>query len=300
MNTSSDNVSSHTAKPLLAALTRLLIPLVRLLIHFGISYPYLIQLLKNIYVDVAERSQAPASGKTPSDSHISLITGVHRKDVRRLRHSVEMESVPSKSTSISAQLIAHWLAEKLYTNSEGTPLPLPRLAQADSIISFEGLVKSVSKGDLRPRVVLDELLRQDIVRIDEQDRVHLYQEAFIPKQGMDEKSFYFGKVIHDHLAASGANLIACDQQQPAPHIDRCVYYDGLSPSSIDILNREIEDQGMQLLKSINRKARALQKTDSQCENANQRINLGVYFYHCEEEPSPLTDSTNDSDETQNK
>ena len=69
---------------LLLALRRLLRPLVNLLLRYQVTYPFVSRLLKEVYVEVA---LADLSGEIdrPTDSRVSLLTGVHRKEVRRLR-----------------------------------------------------------------------------------------------------------------------------------------------------------------------------------------------------------------------
>ena len=67
-----------------APLARLLRPLVRLLIRSGITFPALIDLLRELYVNVAE-NEFPLPDKAQTDSRVSLLTGIHRKEVRRLR-----------------------------------------------------------------------------------------------------------------------------------------------------------------------------------------------------------------------
>ena len=73
------------ASSLVAALIRLLRPLVKLLLYHGITYPFLADLLKSVYVEVADR-EFPVEGKKQTDSRVSLLTGVHRKDVKGLLH----------------------------------------------------------------------------------------------------------------------------------------------------------------------------------------------------------------------
>ena len=65
-------------------IARLLRPLVRLFIRCGLTFPALSDLLRELYVNVAEYDFA-LSGKEQTDSRVSLLTGIHRKEVRRLR-----------------------------------------------------------------------------------------------------------------------------------------------------------------------------------------------------------------------
>ncbi|MGB8275288.1 MAG: DUF6502 family protein, partial [Alphaproteobacteria bacterium] len=62
---------------LVAALRRLLRPLVRLLVAEGIPFMYFTNLLKGVFVDVAVE-EFRIKGKEQTDSRISLLTGVHR------------------------------------------------------------------------------------------------------------------------------------------------------------------------------------------------------------------------------
>lgn len=253
------------------ALTRLLRPLVKLLVHYHISYPYLIQLLKSVYIEVAERD-IPHPPKTLTDSRITMLTGVHRKDVRRLRDTSEESADTGKHIALGAQVASAWLTMPEYVNRAGEPRPLFRLA-TEGEPSFESLVESASKQDLRARSVLDEWLRLGVITIDSDNKVHLRAEAFIPAEGFDEKAYIFGMTQHDHLAAAVHNLLG---EQP-PRLDRCVYYNNLRPDSVDKLNALIQDEVMTMLKLVDRKAREIQRRDSGKTDATERFTLGVYF-----------------------
>src|SRR5918992_596982 len=95
---------------LIAALRHLLRPLVRLLTSQGVTYPMLADLLKQIYVDVAVQHFG-LKGDPPTDSRVTLLTGVHRKDVKRLRESASGapagEAMP-QLVALGAQLAAAW------------------------------------------------------------------------------------------------------------------------------------------------------------------------------------------------
>ena len=95
------NQAGMESPVLLKALDTLLRPLIKLLLSFQITYPQLINILKSIYVDVAE-SDFKVNGRRQSDSRITLLTGVHRKDVKRLREETETsEFKPVTASNIS-------------------------------------------------------------------------------------------------------------------------------------------------------------------------------------------------------
>jgi hypothetical protein len=186
------------------ALRQLLRPLVRMLLAQRVTFPVLANLLKSVYVEVAEKDFV-LEGKAQTVSRLSLLTDIHRKDVKRLREEpLEADMTPS-SVSLGAQLVARWTGMSLYLDAAGHPVALTRLESDSAGPSFEGLVSSVSK-DIRSRAVLDEWLRIGVVELDGDDRVRLRREAFVPDDDYDEKARYFGLSLHDHIVTAVRNL----------------------------------------------------------------------------------------------
>ncbi|TCJ13033.1 hypothetical protein EZJ19_10735 [Parasulfuritortus cantonensis] len=262
--------ASHPA--LVQAVQRLLRPLARLLMSFGMDFPAFANLAKAVFVDVAARD-FPSEGGAITDSRVSLLSGVHRREVKRLRAESLQHQAPPPAVSLGARVIARWCAENAFLDHRRRPAPLPRLASAGGEVSFESLVAGVNK-DIRPRAVLDEWLRLGVARLDEDDRVHLAEEAFIPARGLEEKMFYFGKNVSDHLAAGVHNLAG---QTPA-FLERCVYYDGLSDESVEALRELTRELAVSALQEVNRQALRLQQQDADRQGAKRRMTFGTYFY----------------------
>lgn len=264
------DATPHTA--LVRAVRRLLRPLVRMLVGHQITYPLLSSWLKAIYVEVAD-DEFGLPGRSQTISRVSLLTGVHRKDVKRLRSEVpDSEAVPA-AVSLGAQLVARWTGVAEFQDPDGHPLPLPR--QADSGPSFERLVESVSK-DIRPRVVLDEWIRLGVAQIErsgDEECVRLNTEAFVPESGFDEKAFYFGRNLRDHIATAAQNLAGGSPSL----LERSVYYDDLAPHSVRELRELSEAKAMEALQAVNRRALELQAQDVGRPEARHRMNFGVYF-----------------------
>jgi hypothetical protein len=268
---------------LLSALQHVMRPLVRLMLKKGVTYTRFADLLKEIFVDVAER-EFRLDDKPPTDSRISLLTGVHRKDVRRLRaKTVGEDAALPEIVSFGAHLVSVWLNHSPFCEQPGRPLPLARLASMGGECSFEALVAQVSK-DIRARVVLDEWLRLGVVRIDDQDCVHLETMAFVPQKGFDEKAAYFRHNLHDHACAAVHNLTETGE----PFFERSVHYDSLSAWAVSHLREAVEVEGMQVLNGLNLLAADLEERDVPPPNSRQRITVGLYFYT---EPSPPAVST---------
>jgi hypothetical protein len=277
---------------LVAALVKILRPLVRLLMSHGITLPYCSNLLKEIYVEVAEQDFT-LHGKSQTDSRISLITGVHRKDVRRMRSVEKSDTPPPSAVSMGAQVIATWVSEKKYTDASGAPKQLPIRGSGGRKRSFEELVATVSRQDLRPRVVLDELLRLGIVEVTDDEIVVLKVDAFVPNSGFDEKAHYFGQNLRDHIAAAAHNL----GNEQTKFLERAVSYHNLSDADVIKLKALAEDLAMDALKAVNSRARQMQRRSQTKLRANHRMNFGAYLFSEAVDDNPVSrDADSNSDD----
>lgn len=284
MTENPDSTPGGPPPRLVAAISKLLRPLVHLMLSHQVTYPQLIAMLKAIYVDVAEK-EFQVNGKRQSDSRINLLTGVHRKDVKRLRAEARETSAPPTTASTGAQLIAHWLGDPEFTDDNGKPLPLA-VKEDSGKGDFQSLVEKVCKQDIRPRVILDEWLRLGVAHI-ENDKLVLDTGAFTPDKGFDEKVFFFGKNIQDHIAAGTHNLLGL---KPS-YFDRSVYYDKLSQQSIKELGELANTLGMQALTEMNKAALNHQEQDSKNpEQASYRMNFGVFNFNAEVIADPDDDN----------
>lgn len=267
------------------AMKRVFRPFVKLMLANNLTYTFIIDVIKALFVEVAEQEFSPQE-KRLTDARISLMSGVHRKDVKRLRElQPDVEDVMPENVSLGAQLVALWNANPKYLNAEGMPKPLARFSSANTEESFEGLVRSLST-DIHPRAVLDEWLRLGVARIDADNYVHLTTDMYIAHEGFEEKVYYFGHNLHDHAQAAISNVMnsGADESQPS-FLERCVHYDTLSAESVNEITALAKKLGMRNLREINKFADILAQTDAKKPDANMRMTYGIYYYY---EQTPAT------------
>ena len=270
----SQNGYTKTQTALIKAVKMLCRPLVRLLIEKGMTFPQFRELIKELYVDVADK-QFSLDGKTPSDSRVFVLTGVHRKDIKRIRQNAD-QNIPTitSSASLSGEIIARWSSMPEYLDNKEKPRELPKNTKDDQP-SFEKLVSSVSK-DVRPRVILEEWLRLNIVRLKD-DHVILNKSAFVANKEFKEMAYYLGHHIHDHMASCVSNILG----EESPMLERSVYYACLSENSIQQLRSIADKKGNELLQQLNKQAVKLYDADKQNDDATYRMRLGVYWHQAQ-------------------
>jgi hypothetical protein len=268
---------------LVRPLKRLLRPLVRLAILSGITFPVLAELLRGLFVEVALNDvlQDPAA---KTDSRVSLLTGVYRKEIHRLRQEEDLEEGVPEIITTGSQVIGRWLGSKAYTDKSGRPRDLLRQRPPGGGASFEALVESVTT-DIRPRAVLDDFLAQGLVSLTPEGKVQLNRAAFIPAQGRAEQLYFFARNLHDHAAAAVANIIT---KGGPVFLESSVHYDRLDEQSAAHLAALAQEAGRRVLLEVNRAALDLTGPgpgpEPQPGQMLQRVNFGLYLYTGDDKP----------------
>lgn len=249
--------------------------LARIAIEAGVTAPVAHRLMKEALVETAEDSFT-LEDKRVTDSRISVLTGVHRKDIRAFRDAevAAQRAEAVSKPSILSTVIGRWLADPVYANEDGTRRALPR--QSDDGPSFDALVEQVTS-DVRPRTLLDELVRKGSVVFDKPtDTITLTDSALIGGASIDDGLYFLERNVGDHIAAVAENMLA--EPGKAPLVERAVFYNKLTPEAVDSLQALSREKGIALLQEINRAALELQTGSNTSPDADERFRFGVYFY----------------------
>ena len=249
------------------AMRSILRPLARLAVARAFPLPAFVQMLKEVLVEAAADELAER-GEKPTQSRLSVLTGVHRRDVRTLMDGRHRGGHPDEPVSRAETVVGRWLGDPAYQDYQGRPLPLPRFGPAPS---FETLAWDVSK-DVRPRTLLDELKRLGCVRYDENgDTVHLDVAAFIPTADETAMLAMFEANLADHASAAVSNL-----RGRGPFLERAVYYTHIPKPAVDVLEEKARAASMDLLEALNADALAAQREAGTARL--ERFRFGVFFY----------------------
>lgn len=253
---------------LLNVVRKVLRPLVNLCLSQGVTYPMLLEELKRVFVDVAEKD-FPLGNKPQTDSRITLLTGVHRKDVHRIRAEVG-QPAPIKP-NLSSQVISHWVSGSGFQDGKGQPLRLRKTIADGAERSFEYLVAQVSK-DIRSKPLLDEWLRLGAVRIDDEGGIELVSSAFVPSGDFEQTAGFLAMNVHDHLAAAVSNI---NNTQPK-FFERAAFTEGLSLEQVSAVKALVDTEGMAFLRKVN--DQNIHYSAQPHSETNYRLNVGVYVY----------------------
>lgn len=270
-------MSDHPAdRPalLLRTVTLLMQPLARLLVANGVTYTLFAQAMKRVFLDAAEKELA-AEGKRITDSALSLLSGVHRKDVRALTSDTPP---PPRTATLASQVTTAWISQPEYLDADGRPRPLP-MRTADDAPSFERLSQAVSK-DFHARSVLDELVRLGVVELNDGTVRLVLDHGFLPARDLHEMARYLAANAADHLAAGGANFAAARRGERTPFMEFALWGDELSAQSVHDLQQLAQQQWMSAMKKVRNAAEARSVEDARLPPAAlHRFRFGAYFFH---------------------
>jgi hypothetical protein len=259
----------------LTAALRVMAPLVELLLREGVTYPRLANALKKTFLDAAPGVLESSSARV-NDSSVSTLTGIHRKDVRHWRSAGE-PLPPAKTFGAAMEVYTRWASHPPYCDTKGRPRSLDRFGGPGS---FDGLAASVSN-DVGSHALLQELIRLGIATLVETDsdpgggKVSLCVDAFIPKEGAAEMLQLFADNVGDHLASAAHNLSGTN----APMLEQSVFANSLRPESVAAMNTLARQLWSSAFHDIVRDATALSDQDRGQSGADQRVRIGMYFYH---------------------
>jgi hypothetical protein len=244
----------------------LMAPVAEWMLRHGVAYPLFAEMMKGVFLEAA-RAELERGGSRPTQSALSLLSGVHRKDVRTFE-AAPAESKPVPRPPLSAQVFTRWLTDRRYRLASGKPRPLPRTGEGRS---FESLCRELSS-DVHPRTVLDELLRLGHVALDD-ERVVALAPSFVPAPRLDEMTALFSASAADHIAAAVSNITL---ERPK-FLEQSIYADGLTAASIEHLHAASRVAWSKAFEAIVTQARARVDADS-ATDGDQRMRFGVYFY----------------------
>lgn len=267
--------SEDTKTHFVGSLRRVLRPIVRQSIRFGVSYAAFARLLKRLYVEVADEDFA-LPFKRQTDSRVALLTGITRKEIASLRaRRAEGEALPDVEDSLATYAIGRWMAGPPYAAASGAPLRLTYESDDPSIPSFSGLVRSLAV-DIPVRAVLDELIRLGSVALHEDGEVELVREAHIPSADIE--------AVLGVLGADPAELyttIAHNIDDPAhPWLQRKIAYDNIGSEGLETLRAESRKESEAFVRRINRllSSHDRDRHPDSPGGRRSRVSVGIYYF----------------------
>lgn len=262
---------NNPAQQVLAkAVLRLLRPLVRILLRNGIAYDSFNELARQTYVKVAFEDFRP-EGKKQTISRVSALTGLTRKEVKRLHELPQAEVVEVRQRyNRATRVISGWLNDKRFQTPSGEAAVL-HLDETEP--SFARLVKDYS-GDIPTKAMLSILEKAGTVRV-EDGKVVLVRHAYIPGNDSTEKLNILGTDVAELIGTINHNL----EHPEDPRFQRKASSNTMAADAVEEFRTLMSKKSMQLLEELDAWMTAHEVDPGKTpDEQTQRISVGIYYY----------------------
>jgi hypothetical protein len=256
--------SAENAALALREAATLMAPVALWLLRHGASYPAFADMLKGVFLDAARKELDHGAGE-PTQSALSTLSGVHRKDVRAFAEKANT-ALGHARVPLSSEVVMRWLTHARYRGANGQPRSLPRTGATRS---FEALCRELSS-DVHPRTVLDELLRLGQVALDG-ERVAIVSN--VPVAQLDKMNAQLSSSAADHIAAAVSNVTTNSPK----FLEQSVFADGLTQDSIELLHTCARQLWSGALDQIVPQTRECVDADAHVDG-DRRVRIGMYFF----------------------
>jgi hypothetical protein len=262
------NIHSILAK----SVSRLLKPLIRLLLRQGIAYGTMAEWVRQTYVDAATE-ELKVQGQKPTITNISSITGLTRKETKRL---CELDDTEADAANLrfnrAARVITGWKSDREFHNNKGQPADL--LLDAPDYSSFALLVKRYS-GDMTTVSMLEMLRKAGCIEVSD-DRIRLIKDAYIPEgaTASADKITILGNDVAELITTISHNLSAPADQL---RFQRKVFHTALDSEHLATFKQLAAEQSQQLLEDLYQWLEQHQ-LPSNSQGDSHTVALGIYCH----------------------
>ena len=254
-------------------------PIAKILLRFGIGFNEFSDIAKTAFVDVAT-AEYGLRGRPTNISRVAVMTGLTRKEVRRVRGKIDdgTSSFSVKSTPLSG-ILHKWHSEEDFLDSEGRPAVLAFAGEGNT---FSSLVKRFG-GDIPPGAMRTELKRVGAIQENEDGNLQVISRIVHPAEQQEK---LITSVIHGlyPLAATIAHNLDPNREGPTwAQIN--AYSQSIRKSDLPRLRRISLDRLTDIAQSFDDLFIAyenLQESEGPDSDNNNIVSVGVFYFEAKD------------------
>lgn len=270
----------------LSALLKALRPIARFLMKSGIGYREFAEISKSAFVDVATADYG-LRGRPTNISRVAVMTGLTRKEVKRLREKIAAGNQVDMARVIPpAEILSRWHSDHDYLDSAGRPL---KLDFDGSTPCFAGLVKKYG-GDIPPGAMRTELKRVGAVTEDDRGQLTVQVKDFRPIEKEDQIRRALALAVYGLALSVNHNLSAGPEEK---WVERLAFSTRIRRGDSARVRRISQDRASELVESVNDLFSAYETIygDDEPESESTTVGVGVYYFESTDQDADFARST---------
>ncbi len=248
-------------------------PVVRILLRYGIGFREFAEVAKTAFIDVAS-SDFGLRGRPTNISRVAVMTGLTRKEVRRLRDKIDSgdAGITIKTTPLS-DVLHHWHAQSEFTDKDGTPKSLPFSGKSGS---FSALVKKYG-GDIPPGAMRTEMKRVGAVREDKDGKLRMVRRTYRADSEHEKLLTVLIHGVYTQLSNVCHNLEPDREDSTWPN--RIAYSQSIQEQQTRQLRRITKDRIVDFAESIDDVFMAYESIQDGADSDDVKaVAVGIYYF----------------------
>lgn len=268
---------------ILGAVLVVLRPIARALLRAGVGYREFSEIAKTAFVDVAGKDYG-LRGRPTNISRVAVMTGLTRKEVRRIRDKTEVGNVTAlvKLTPMG-EVLHRWHTEKEFTTKNGEPADLP--FNGDEA-SFSELVKRFG-GDIPPGAMRTELKRIAAIKELDDGQLRAMKRGVVGLEGHEKLISGLAHVVYPAALALAHNTSTDNDDDTWAHRSASTQY--VRKNDLQRIRRVSTDRANAFIESVDDFLAAyetLYELESE-EEVGTAVGLGVFYFEEDKSDSDI-------------
>lgn len=249
-------------------------PLAEVLLAAGITHKELDEVIRVSMVDVAIKGFGIRDRPT-NVSRVSVMTGLTRKEVARLRTKIEKgDELKGTKKGPMEKVVEHWQSDGRFLNSRGRPAPLPINGKGPS---FTELVKRAG-GDVPTGAMRTELKRLGLVEESESAELRLCRKWPVPSSYYKQVAGDLREMVAPIIQGAASRAVASDDEGSDPYRARA--HGVVSKKDLGRLETMWKERLEEVVESFKKMAEAYEVLHDSEEGIGEpwNVHVGAYFF----------------------
>lgn len=252
------------------ALRLLFRPVARIMLRAGVNWRELADVCKATYVEVATEDFG-IRGRPTNISRVAILTGLTRREVRRLRTLLQEDNPEIfERMNYATRVLSGWYQDKEFLGADGMPVTLPRTGEKRS---FEALCNKYS-GDVAATTMLKELKHVGAVEEGTDGTLTAKTRYYMPASMDPERMLSSGSVLEDIGYTVAYNLQRSDKDPG--RFDRRATNTRMPASALPKFREFIAKEGQAFLEVVDAWL-SEHEIDDGDDKDSIRLGLGAYW-----------------------
>jgi len=267
-------MQDNIQRQILGAMLLVLKPIARALLRAGIGHREFVEISKTAFVDVAGKDYG-LRGRPTNISRVAVMTGLTRKEVRRIRDKSEVgDETGLVRLTPMGQVMHRWYTEQEFLSENGRPMVLDF---NDAGTSFSSLVKKYG-GDIPPGAMRTELRRIGAVQELDSGQLEAVKRSVVGIEDHEKLISGLAHVLYPAALTMEHNTQAHSGAESWVHLSASTK--SVRSGDLGRVRRVSSDQAAAFIESIDDFLAAYETLyDSEPTNdSNRAVGIGVFYF----------------------